>query len=156
MQTGQGMKNLNQGVAECAARRGVSMSGANSTGMQQTITGSVSKYTAEAHHALIALRCVVNKCLFHSVANPLYIEEVKLLRPDVQVPSPRTVSCDINTIYCEASKNDKIYFSVRFIAKTVLLRLIIVAGTCRLNSPCHRRVVSTFCLLVPWDCRCLV
>ncbi|KAG1884719.1 hypothetical protein F4604DRAFT_1574201 [Suillus subluteus] len=156
MQTGQGTKNLNQGVMECAARRGVSTSGANSTGAQQTITGSISKYTAEAHRALIALRCAVNKRPFHSVADPLYIEEVKLLRPDVQVPSPRTVSRDINTIYYEASKNVKIYFSVRFIVKTALLWLIIVAGTCRLNSPCHRRVVSTFCLLVPWDCRCLV
>ncbi|KIK33756.1 hypothetical protein CY34DRAFT_68839, partial [Suillus luteus UH-Slu-Lm8-n1] len=67
-------------------------------------------YTAEAHHALIALHCAVNKCPFHSVADPLYIEEIKLLCPDVQVSSPYTVSCDINTIYCEASKNVKIYF----------------------------------------------
>lgn len=61
MQTGQGTKNLKQGLIECAARRGVSTSGANSTGAQQTLTRSVSKYTAEAHRALIALRCAVNK-----------------------------------------------------------------------------------------------
>ncbi|KAG2360528.1 hypothetical protein BDR07DRAFT_1289484 [Suillus spraguei] len=121
MQTGQGTKNLNQGVTECAARRGVSSSGANSTGTQQTLTGSVSKYTAEAHRALIALRCAVNKHLFHAVADSLYIEEIKLLCPNVHLPCPCTVSHDINTIYCEASKNVKVYFSVRFIAYIALL-----------------------------------
>ncbi|KAG0697891.1 hypothetical protein DFH29DRAFT_760659, partial [Suillus ampliporus] len=71
MQTGQGTKNLNQGIKDCAGRRGVSSMGSAATGAQQTLTGSVSKYTAEAHHALIALHCAVNKCPFHSVADPL-------------------------------------------------------------------------------------
>ncbi|KAG1852674.1 hypothetical protein F4604DRAFT_1515386, partial [Suillus subluteus] len=109
-QTAQGTKILNRGIKECIERRGVSLSGPDATGAQQTITQSVSKYTPQAHRALIAMRCAVNKRPFHSVADQLYIEEVKLLRPDVKAPSPRTVSRDINTIYCEASKNVKIYF----------------------------------------------
>ncbi|KAG2056574.1 hypothetical protein BDR06DRAFT_1005872 [Suillus hirtellus] len=31
----------------------------------------------------------VNKRPFHSVANPLYIEEVNLSHPNIHVPSPR-------------------------------------------------------------------
>ncbi|KAG2118386.1 hypothetical protein DEU56DRAFT_747789 [Suillus clintonianus] len=119
MQTGQGTNNLVTGMKDCAARRGVS-SGSDATGTQQTITGSVSKYTAEAHRALIAMHCAVNKRPFQSVADPLYIEEIKLLRPDVKVPSPRTVSRDINTIYTEASHNVKTYFEVRFLTKMQL------------------------------------
>jgi len=112
MQTGQGTKNLNRGIEECVRRRGVSTEGPNAKGAQQTLSGSISKYTPEAHRALIAMRCAVNKRPFNSVADPLYIEEVKLLRPDVIVPSPRTVSRDINEIYREGSKNVKEYFSV--------------------------------------------
>ncbi|KAG1761696.1 hypothetical protein EDD22DRAFT_779430 [Suillus occidentalis] len=113
MQTGQGTKNLNRGIKECVQRRGVSTEGPNAKGAQQTLSGSISKYTPEAHRALIAMRCAVNKRPFRSVADPLYIEEVRLLRPDVIVPSPRTVSRDINEIYLQGSKNVKEYFSVR-------------------------------------------
>ena len=116
--------------------------GSDATGAQQTITGSVSKYTAEAHRALIAMRCAVNKRPFHSVADPLYIEEVKLLRPDVKVPSPRTVSREINTIYTEASQNVKAYFEVRCFARMQLITpnsRHVVVETCRLNSPCHSK-----------------
>ncbi|KAG1807935.1 hypothetical protein EV424DRAFT_1350516 [Suillus variegatus] len=45
---------------------------------------------------------------FHSVADPLYIEEVKLSHPDVHVPSPRSITL----ICCE---------TVRFIAKIAYL-----------------------------------
>ncbi|KAG2363133.1 hypothetical protein BDR07DRAFT_953647 [Suillus spraguei] len=55
MQTAQGTKNLNRGIKECIERRGVSSSGPDATGAQQTITQSVSKYTPEAHRALIAM-----------------------------------------------------------------------------------------------------
>ncbi|KAG1737253.1 hypothetical protein EDB19DRAFT_1637227 [Suillus lakei] len=120
MQTGQGTNNLVTGIKDYAVWCGVS-SGSDATRAQQTITGSVLKYTAEAHHALIAMRCAVNKHPFHSVADPLYIEEVKLLHPDVKVPSPHTVSHDINTIYTEASQNVKTYFEVRFFAKMQLI-----------------------------------
>jgi hypothetical protein len=112
MQTAQGTKNLNRGVKECIQRRGISTQGPDATGAQQTLSNSVSKYTPQAHRALIAMRCAVNKRPFNFVADPLYIEEVKLLRPDVIVPSPRTVSRDINEIYIEGSKNVKEYFSV--------------------------------------------
>ncbi|KAG1863098.1 hypothetical protein F4604DRAFT_1587261, partial [Suillus subluteus] len=81
-------------------------------GAQQTLSGSISKYTPEANRALIVMHCAVNRCPFRSVADPLYIEEVELLRPEVIVPSPRTVSRDINEIYREGSKNVKEYFSV--------------------------------------------
>lgn len=86
MQTSQGTKNLNRGIKECVQRRGVSTEGPNAKGAQQTLSGSISKYTPEAHRALIAMRCAVNKRPFRSVADPLYIEEVRLLRPDVIVP----------------------------------------------------------------------
>ncbi|KAG1782356.1 hypothetical protein EV702DRAFT_1231648, partial [Suillus placidus] len=92
MQTAQGTKNLNRGVKECIQRRGISTQGPDATGAQQTLSSSVSKYTPQAHRALIAMRCAVNKRPFNFVADPLYIEEVKLLRPDVIVPSPRRLS----------------------------------------------------------------
>ncbi|KAG1847937.1 hypothetical protein C8R48DRAFT_615160 [Suillus tomentosus] len=103
MQTAQGTKNLNRGITECIQRRGVSTEGPNAKGAQQTLSGSISKYTPEAHCALIAMRCAVNRRPFRSVADPLYIEEVRLLRPDVIVPSPRTVSRDINEDFLRVS-----------------------------------------------------
>ncbi|KAG1854523.1 hypothetical protein F4604DRAFT_1802645 [Suillus subluteus] len=43
-------------IKECIERRGVSLSGPDATGAQQTITQSVSKYIPQAHRALIAMR----------------------------------------------------------------------------------------------------
>ncbi|KAG2157688.1 uncharacterized protein EDB93DRAFT_1078295, partial [Suillus bovinus] len=57
----------------------------------------ISKYTPEAHRSHIVMRYAVNKCPFKS--DPLYIEEVKLLHPDVIVPSPCTVLRDTNDIF---------------------------------------------------------
>ncbi|KAG2047112.1 hypothetical protein BDR06DRAFT_898040 [Suillus hirtellus] len=112
MQTGQGTKNLNWGITECIQCHGVSTEGLNVKGTQQILSSSISKYTPEAHRALIAMHCAVNRCPFRSVTDPLYIKEVRLLHPDVIVPSPCTVSRNINEIYCEGSKNVKEYFSV--------------------------------------------
>ncbi|KAG2053101.1 hypothetical protein BDR06DRAFT_1055145 [Suillus hirtellus] len=110
MQTRQGTKNLNWGITECIQCRGVSTEGLNAKGAQQTLSNSITKYTPEAHCALIVMHCAVNRCPFRSVADPLYIEEVRLLCPDMIVPSPCTVSCDINEIYHEGSMNVKEYF----------------------------------------------
>ncbi|KAG1790352.1 uncharacterized protein HD556DRAFT_1214862, partial [Suillus plorans] len=62
-------------------------------------SGSVSKYTPEAHPALVAMRCVINKRPFKFAADLLHIEAVKLLRPGVIALSPHTVSCDIDETY---------------------------------------------------------
>ncbi|KAG1849506.1 hypothetical protein F4604DRAFT_1593326 [Suillus subluteus] len=61
MQTGQGTKNLNWGSEECVQRRGVSTQVPNAKSIQQTLSSSISKYKPEAHRAIIAMRCAVNK-----------------------------------------------------------------------------------------------
>ncbi|KAG2046663.1 hypothetical protein BDR06DRAFT_830275, partial [Suillus hirtellus] len=63
-------------------------------GAHQTLSGSVSNYTPEAHLALVAMRYVINKRPFKFAAGLLHIEAVKLLRPGVIALSTRMVSRD--------------------------------------------------------------
>ncbi|KAG1771677.1 hypothetical protein EV702DRAFT_1136563 [Suillus placidus] len=101
MQTAQGTKNLNRGVKECIQRRGISTQGPDATGAQQTLSSSVSKYTPQAHRALIAMRCAVNKrpfnFVFHSSAHLVngLSRVTKKTRPTF--PSLLTLWMDIST-----------------------------------------------------------
>lgn len=80
MQTGQGTKNLNRGITECIQRRGVSTEGPNAKGAQQTLSGSISKYTPEAHRALIAMRCAVNTPLMNDLGAVTSIMRTKMVK----------------------------------------------------------------------------
>ncbi|KAJ6624792.1 hypothetical protein B0H10DRAFT_1668944, partial [Mycena sp. CBHHK59/15] len=57
-----------------------------------------------SYRALVALRCASSHRPFNAVQDPYYLEEVELLRPGTKVPSPRTVSHDIHTLYLAGSK----------------------------------------------------
>lgn len=110
METSHGTKNLKRGQTDCKARRGVK--GDSNIGAQQTLTRAVSNYSPARHRALIAMRCAVSRRPFNSVRDPYYIDEVEMLRPGTHIPSPSTVSRDVNTIYKKGSTYLKEYFAV--------------------------------------------
>jgi len=112
MKTGDGTKNLARAIVECNERRGVTSDDLSSVGAQQTIEKSVSEYTPAKHRALIAMRCCVSKRPFNMVRDPHYAEEIRLLRPGTDIPSPATVSRDVNQVYTLGSKQVKEYFLV--------------------------------------------
>lgn len=69
-------------------------------------------YSPAAHRALIALRCAKNNRPFNAVLDEDYQDEIRMLRPGTVLPSPITVSRDINEIYLEMSRHVKNYFTV--------------------------------------------
>jgi hypothetical protein len=94
MATSEGTMNLKRKIAACLKRCGVS-DGGTSMGAQQTITGTISKYTPSKHRALIAMCCARSSCPFNVVNDPEYKEEVELLHPGTKLPSAQTVSDDV-------------------------------------------------------------
>ncbi|KAL1697947.1 hypothetical protein EV121DRAFT_218878 [Schizophyllum commune] len=56
-------------------------------------------YSRIAHRTLIALRCAVNHRPFEIVQDPFYIQEMQMLHPGIQLPSPKTVSRDVQRLY---------------------------------------------------------
>ncbi|KAJ7911010.1 hypothetical protein B0H13DRAFT_1615091, partial [Mycena leptocephala] len=99
----QGTKNLQRSMEQCCRKRGVAADVDSSKGAQQDLFRSISRYTLAHHRALIALRCARSHRPFNSVKDELYLEEVELLRPGTHVPSPSTVSRDVQTLYLEGS-----------------------------------------------------
>ncbi|KAI6018852.1 hypothetical protein EDC04DRAFT_2541711, partial [Pisolithus marmoratus] len=57
--------------------------------------------------AAIAMHCCVSKRPFNMVQDPHYVEEIQLLQPGTAIPSPATVSRDVNQIYQVGSKHVK-------------------------------------------------
>ncbi|KAF8151170.1 hypothetical protein K438DRAFT_1512742, partial [Mycena galopus ATCC 62051] len=110
--TSEGTKNLKRTLEQCCDRRGVDPGGDTSKNAQQDLFQSVSRYTPARHRALIALRCASSHRPFNSVRDEFYLEEVELLRPGTHVPSPITVSRDVQTLYKEGSRRVKEYFKV--------------------------------------------
>ncbi|KAK6992134.1 ribonuclease H-like domain-containing protein, partial [Favolaschia claudopus] len=110
IQNSQGTSNLARTMKTCCESRKVEVGADSSKGAQQDLHRSVSRYTPAHHRALIALRCAASHRPFNSVTDPLYLEEVELLRPGTNVPSPSTVSRDVRALYEEGSKQVKEYF----------------------------------------------
>ncbi|KAJ7772032.1 hypothetical protein DFH07DRAFT_879090, partial [Mycena maculata] len=108
MQSSQGTGNLGKTNLKCDKRRGVE--GDTNKGAQQDLHRSISNYTPARHRALIALRCASSHRPFHAIRDPFYLEEIELLRPGTSVPSPATVSRDVQTLYLEGSQMVKDYF----------------------------------------------
>lgn len=113
MRTAHGTKNLARGIDQCNERWGVTSGdpGDPSTVGEQQTTESVSEYTPARHRAIIAMRYSVSKRPYDMVRDPLYVDEIQLLRPGTVIPSPATVSRDVNQIYKVGSKHVKEYFS---------------------------------------------
>ena len=103
--TGSGTSNLASTSKACLASQGVIPSNTSST-------KSSIPYSLANHRALIAMRCAKNARPFNSVYDEDYLNEVEMLRPGTIVPSPSTVSRDINDIYVALSTHVKNYFFV--------------------------------------------
>jgi hypothetical protein len=80
-------------------------------------------YSAAGHRALIALRAAKSGRPFNSVLDEDYQDEVRMLRPGTVLPSPITVSRDINSIYLEMSCFVRNYFLVRLLKFIVFIIL---------------------------------
>ena len=158
METSHGTKNLQRGQRECENRRGVT--GDSNARAQQTLTSSISTYTPACHHALIGMWCAISCRPFNSVCNPYYIDEVEMLHPGTHVPSPSTISRDINMIYTKGSTYVKQYFAVSahdaFLLDQWFSVLLFVTETCWCYTSGNRWVDCSLCCLVPWDSHCLV
>lgn len=106
LETSQGTSNLERSRKKCMQRRGVDET--HVADAQQLVT-----YSQPKHRALIAARCASSRRPFNSVADPYYIQEVEMLRPGTKLPSPATVSRDINMMYKFGGDRVRDYFSVR-------------------------------------------
>lgn len=115
--TAHGTSNLGRTMLQCNRRRGVAQTQDSNANAQQTLDQSVSTYTPARHRAMIAMRCAASHRPFNSVTDPFYLEEVQMLRPGTKVPSPMTVSRDVQRIYAESSIRVKEYFQVRNISR---------------------------------------
>lgn len=113
--TSVGTGNLKRTADACDQRRCSNSGTDTNAGTQQTLHGSVSRYTPARHRALIAVRCARSRRPFESVADPDYQAEVELLRPGTHIPSPRTVSRDVEVIYEKGSIGVRDYFNVGFL-----------------------------------------
>ncbi|QRV99251.1 hAT family dimerization protein [Ceratobasidium sp. AG-Ba] len=103
MKTGNGTRNLQDTAETCNARWGVTQ---NSKSNSTFFNG----YSEALHRVLIALRCAQNKRAFNLVSDPLYQQEVEMLRPGTILPSPMTVSRDMQVIYATSAEGVKEYF----------------------------------------------
>ncbi|KAG1799614.1 hypothetical protein EV424DRAFT_1352282 [Suillus variegatus] len=74
---------------------GVSTEGPNAKGAQQTLSGSISKYTPEAHCALIAMRCAVNTPLMNDLGAVTSIMRTKMVKGPKGKASGKGKSNDI-------------------------------------------------------------
>jgi hypothetical protein len=110
--TSGGTTNLQKSAAKCDAARGVMPLPTLVT----AASGSASlPYSEAAHRTVIALRSATSHRPFNAVADKYYKMEVELLRPGTKIPSPKTVSLDINTLYLELSKGVRAYFKVNYL-----------------------------------------
>lgn len=129
LDTSQGTSNLERSRKKCMQQRGSNDAPAPTTPQPPLLTYSQSK-----HRALIAARCASSKRPFNSVADPYYTQEVEMLRPGTKLPSPATVSRDINMMYMFGAEAVREYFSVRDSS---------FIGTLILNDPRNITVPST-------------
>ncbi|KAF8593292.1 hypothetical protein BDV93DRAFT_461514, partial [Ceratobasidium sp. AG-I] len=104
--TGNGTQNLLSSAKTCDSRWGVPTEASS-------LNNYFSTYSVAKHRTLIAIRCAQSKRSFNSIADDLYRQEVELLRPGTSLPSPQTVSRDMQVIYSTAAAGVKEYFQVQ-------------------------------------------
>lgn len=105
LDTSQGTSNLERARKKCQQLHG-----------EETLSGAPMPppptYSRSKHRALIAARCASSRRPFNSVSDPYYIQEVQMLCPEANLPSPQTVSRDILAMYSFGAKAVREYFSV--------------------------------------------
>jgi hypothetical protein len=105
MATGNGTANLLKGRKACLVREGE---------LQEDKDANLppNKYTPAAFRANIALQCAKNNRPFNFVLDPNYKEQVNMLCLNTHVPSPATVSRDINAVYVDMARHVRQYLMV--------------------------------------------
>lgn len=101
--TSEGTSNLVKGIKACLTAQGVTL--------PEPHTDTLP-YSQATHRTLIAQRCASNARPFNIVKDPEYAMEVQMLRPGTVIPSPSTVSRDINEMYTQMSVFVKNHFLV--------------------------------------------
>lgn len=87
-----GTQNLRKAIRRCDARRQVSDSLAN-------LPLASIPYSHLMFRVLLVIWCVVNHRPFHTVADPIFLDIICMLRPEAVVPTPHTLSTDLSYIY---------------------------------------------------------
>jgi hypothetical protein len=100
MKTSDGTKRLLSSANTCDNERGVSPL-KNALVSSDT---SRSTYSPVRHRTLIALRAVSSHRAMNFVNDVFYQREVEMFRPGTSIPSPSTVSRDINNLYEHGSR----------------------------------------------------
>ena len=130
MMTGQGTSNLSRSIAQCKKKRGVH--GNSPANAQQTLQGSVSKFTEVRHCAIVALCCAASHRAFNMVNDPFYKQEVELLRPGTKIPC-QGQSQGISRRYTKWAQN--VYLNIfRYVSQ---LSLLIVFMRTKVNINCR-------------------
>ncbi len=129
----------------CLKRRNVN--GDSPANAQQNLHRTVSTYSETRHRALIALRCAASHRPFNLAKDPLYLEEVEMLRPGTTVPAPSTVSRDLQTIYQKGSKlvGRKVHRSEHFwlrVRRILWVILYLVEGQSRILPDQFRTILQ--------------
>lgn len=120
--TSQGTSNLERGRHKCDKAHGVDPStSGNNIQLQPPPQYSYAKY-----RAFIAAHCASSRRPFNSVADPHYIQEVEMLRPGTKLPSPATVSRDVNRMYEVGVDVVQKYFSVCFSHYSLMFSCLLV------------------------------
>lgn len=91
-----GTQNLRRAIRRCNAKHQIS----DSLAIQYPV---VIPYSHLMFHVLLVVWCVVSYWPFHTVADPLFLDIVHMLRPNVVVPTPHTLSSDLSYIFNLAS-----------------------------------------------------
>ncbi|KAF9789383.1 hypothetical protein BJ322DRAFT_980892, partial [Thelephora terrestris] len=105
LDTSQGTSNLERSRKKCQRLRGEDAS-------SSAPAPPPPAYSRSKHHALIAARCASSRRPFNSVSDPYYIQEVQMLCPEANLPSPQTVSRDVLAMYSFGAEAVRNYFLV--------------------------------------------
>ncbi|EUC59335.1 hypothetical protein RSOL_308600, partial [Rhizoctonia solani AG-3 Rhs1AP] len=90
--TKDGTSNIRKAIKKCDKERMVPDSLA-------TVPPESIPYSQLMFRALLVIWCVVNHRPFHTVADPLFLDIVHMLRPEAVVPTPHTLSSDLAYIH---------------------------------------------------------
>lgn len=104
LNTKEGTSNLYKALEKCEA---VERRGLVAPGVEPPV-----QFSDAAFRARQALRSAKNNRPFNMVTDEDYIAEVQMLRPGTHIPSPATISRDINSLYLAMSIMVRNYFAV--------------------------------------------
>lgn len=115
-------------------------------------------YSHSNHRTLIVAYCAASKCLFNSVADPYYVQEVEMLCPGTRLPSPAMVSRDVKAMYSVGAEVVHKDFLVHNLSHCDFNALVLTGNVetqwCR--PSCNGWMDVANPSLLPWNCCNLV